>query len=155
MKFLMMVLSALLVTSSAMATSLITNQDFTLSKVFVNGQAAERVVGQLHMDYVGQKITLNIYNDICGSMTAEPGQVTCLAMPVLLAKIEAPLTNSTLSCGSTIYQGLEDVAGIRTEIMVTDHNMRVCKDLRPSRVVVEVKTLDARTGQAVNYVLMQ
>ena len=42
------------------------------------------------------------------------------------------------SCGSKIYKGKKRVAGALREITIKDHRSRLCRDIVPAKIIVEV-----------------
>lgn len=148
-------LSALFFSFSAHATTPIFHQTEVLPKVEINGQET-RHTAVVNIDFHSNSIKAEIYNDICGSLTARPGDIICMAMPMLVTTFEAPLTERSDSCGSYIYKAFSDqsiVDGLRVSIVATDHSQRLCKDLVNSAFEVEASVFNPWTNTTTEYYL--
>lgn len=149
-------LSALLLTSSAFATSILTSQTELLPTVEVNGQPTD-LTGLLKLDFVSNEIQVQIYNDPCGHFQPpQPGVARCMAMPRLVTTLTVPLQERTSSCGSNYYTGLKDqtrVDGPRTTIKVADHQYRVCADVLSNSVMVEAESYNPWKNETTRYLL--
>lgn len=148
-------LSALFVSLTAHATTPIFHQTEILPNVVINGEETSHTA-VLSIDFQNSAIKAEIFDDVCSTLTAPKGAITCLAMPSLVATIEAPLTEKGTSCGSAIYKAFSDnsiVDGLRTEIKVSDHHGRVCKDLVRSIYEVEATVFNPWTQQTTEYYL--
>lgn len=158
MKFLA-VFGALLISFSAVAATQESVQEYVLTKVSVDGEETPGIVGLLRINTQDKEIRLEIYDDPCGRYASSSANTAkCLAMPTLRHIITVPLKDQLVSCGSSIYSGVEDLTlskGVRYELSVADHTFRICRDLVPSRIVIDVTTYKQETGESVSYTLMQ
>ncbi len=107
-------------------------------------------MGVVKVDIIAKEITLELFDDICGTYTAKPGTITCLAMPILKAEYVAPLqTRKSDGCGTAIYAGKEDkrpVDGNLTAIKLVDNSSRVCEDVLRNLAEVTVVSQTAGMG---------
>lgn len=129
-----------------------------LTKVYLDNKLKARHVGVLDVNFVKNQITLNIYDDICGSINAKPGQIHCMAMPMHIASFTVPLQQTTTSCGSNIYTGTLDqtpVDGPRQTIIVTDHSRRLCKDVVESKILVSAKSYNPWNNSVTVFKLLK
>jgi len=114
-------------------------------------------VGTVGLDFVQNKIVVGIYNDICGSMTAQPGTIHCMAAVQQVATITVPMQKRALDgCHSEHYSGINDatmVDGSRNEIEVIDHKSRVCDDVHMTLVEVKATVYSPMTNQTRTYLL--
>lgn len=148
------VLSALFLSLSAQAATYPLQQEI-LRTVEINGEKQD-LVGELSLDFAQRTIEVNIYKDICGTFSAEPGKFVCLAMPQLVKKLSVPMEVSSTSCGSKVYSGIDDQTprdGLRTEITVQDHESRLCKDLKRSDIEVNATELASQSRTETTYYL--
>ena len=155
MKAFALGLVGLLATLSANATSIRGHQTEVLTKVEINGEATP-YVAVLEMDYINSRMEVRIVNDICGSLTAQPGQIRCMAVGATVDSFSAPIQNRGLSCGSAVYQGQEDLTpadGALTVIEVKDHSRRTCDDIVPGIIEVNAKVEAYRPRQVTTYFL--
>jgi hypothetical protein len=148
-------LSALFVSLSAQARTPIFHQTEILPNVVINGEET-RHTAVVNIDMNKKTIKAEIFDDICSSLTAPEGAITCMAMPRLVTTIEAPITERGTSCGSSIYKAAKDDSirdGLRTDIKVSDHRGRVCKDLVRSIYEVEASVFNPWTQKTTEYYL--
>jgi hypothetical protein len=145
MKTFVAILATVLVGQSVLADSIRTQQTEILAKVTVNGKV-EKLVGRLKLEFFTKTITVELFNDICGTMTAKPGTITCLAMPVLVKTLKTNLRSATTDdCGTNIYTGTHldrRISRLKTEITVEDNARRTCEDYRPSLLTVTAVVTD-------------
>ncbi|MCO5142588.1 MAG: hypothetical protein M9962_05820 [Oligoflexia bacterium] len=154
MKIAMLMLSAL-ISLNAMARTPIKQTTEILRNVSINGQKTE-YVAQLQLDYLDRTMKVEIYKDICGTFSEiqDPSIVRCLAMPMHVTTISAPMQRRYTSCGSTIYEGRKDqrpVDGLLTEMKVMDHSRRVCRDLVESPLIVDAKTTNPWSRETTEF----
>lgn len=148
-------LSALFVSFTAQARTPLFHQTEILPNVVINGEET-RHTAVVNIDYRIGTIKAEIFNDMCSTLTAPKGAITCLAMPRLVATIEAPLTERNSACGSSIYKAFKDDSirdGLRVDIKVSDHRGRVCKDLVQSIYEVEATVFNPWTQETTEYYL--
>jgi hypothetical protein len=140
---------ALFVGINAQARSMQVSVEHTLPVVTIDGQASG-LVGVVKVDLLSQEISLQLFDDICGSLTAAPGQVHCMAMPILRHEYTVPLKKrQSDGCGTAYYTGKKDlrpVDGNLTEISVEDNNYRTCENVLLNLVAVEVLSTTAGMG---------
>ncbi|MEK7356296.1 MAG: hypothetical protein AAB250_07590, partial [Bdellovibrionota bacterium] len=104
MKALLAVL-ALLVGFQAQATSIQISVDHVLPIVTIDKKKTD-LVGVVKVDLMKETITLGLYQDPCGSLTAEPGSIHCMAMPMLKQSFVVPLQKrQSQSCNTAVYAG--------------------------------------------------
>lgn len=156
MKLALMIFA--LVSTPAMADSMITRQHEVLERVNVDGRPT-RYVGVLDMDFINNKIDVVVYDDICGQFApAKPGTVRCMAAAKAVKKLNVLMQKRATSCGSKIYSGIVDkrrVDGGRLEITVTDNSSRLCRDLPKGEIVVDVKETAARSNRTTEIELIK
>jgi hypothetical protein len=147
---------ALFTSFSAQARSIEAVRTETLQVVKVDGQDT-RFVGRLTLSYVDQKMTLEIYDDVCGQFApAQPGIMRCMAAARIVESFEVPMQKHDQSCGSVIFSGVRDlrpVDGARTEIRVTNNATRLCEDVVLGRIVVEATVQSLRASRPTTYLL--
>lgn len=143
---------ALFVGFQAQARSIQVSVDHILPVVQIDG-VDQDLVGEVHVDLIERTITVQLFKDICGTYAKPvPGQVTCMAMPILEREFEVPLQKREDSCGSGIYSGKYDARpadGNLTVIQVVDHSTRKCKDIQANRAEVQVLEVTAGFGGPV------
>ncbi len=142
---------------TAQATSPITFQQEVLTKVSINEKETP-YVGVLNLNFVKNTMEIAIYNDMCRQFTAQPGEITCMAMAQLITTIEAPLQSREKSCGSFIYRGEKDdspVDGLHTKIWVADHSHRLCKDKVAGEIEVRASQFNPWTQLTTTYELVK
>jgi hypothetical protein len=147
----------LLAAGSAEAATLRPNLQEVLPNVSINGESTA-LVGRVTVDYRQHQIRLELFRDPCGELTARPDEIRCLALAMRVQTLEVPLERSYLSCGSEVYSGQKDrtpMDGLRTEITVTDHSTRICKDIVPSLLIVEATSFNPWNQETTEYVLMK
>lgn len=147
---------------TAFALSPRTSQNEVLTKVWINGELQPKMVGMLRLDFVQDKIELEVWNDVCGAFQPHaPGMVRCMAMPVLQDTISVPLEERLNDCGTSVYSGVLDqlpVDGPRTSISVQDHTARLCENYVPSLIMVDATVLvppRMRPTEPINYHLQK
>ena len=140
---------ALFVGINAHARSIQVGVAHVLPNVTIDGQPSD-LVGVLNIDLLTSEITLRLFDDICGNITAAPGTITCKAAPVLEAEYVVPLQKRKYGpCNTAIYAGKRDqrpVDGNLTVIKVEDDTHRTCDDVRLNLVKVEVVSKTAGMG---------
>ncbi len=122
--------------------------------VFKDGVKTD-LVGTINIDMANEKITVSLFNDICGQLFPS-GHIGCMAAAILVEQFEVPLLNVEDSCGSKVYSGEMNklpVDGNRTYITVIDNTQRRCKDLRPATVETTVSVTYGWNAGSVKYLL--
>lgn len=127
-----------------------------LSTVTIDGQKTT-YVGRVTINNAEGKIVVEYGHDMCGYFKdLPPGSITCMAMPKIEGRFEAPIEKRENSCGSTVISGTDDQTprdGLRTEIVAMNHATRYCEDYRPYGLEVHVTTLNLRTNKTTTYFL--
>jgi hypothetical protein len=121
---------ALLVGISAEARSVRMSVDYTLPEVTIDNKPS-KLVGVVRVDLLKSDITLDLYQDPCGTLTAKPGTISCEAMASLVRSYTVPLqTRKNGNCGEAIYAGKRDqrpVDGDLTVIRLIDNATNTCE----------------------------
>jgi len=130
-----------------------TLQNQILTKVQMNGQATP-YVGRLMLDEKQNTMQLQVMQDPCHQLTpSERGTIKCMAMPMQLAMMTAPLETKKDACGSVYYSGSmqnpDDNSLI--QIDVANHSQRVCDDLLPSTIMVQAAVINAGSHETMTY----
>ncbi len=153
MKFMAFLATSLLsVASIAMPPSQI--ETMVLKNVKVDGVLTP-YTGVLTIDQVRGDLIVQVYNDPCGSLfPAIPGQARCMAMPSLIAKLQAPLIDIENTCGTVHYKGYKDetpVDGPRTEISIADNRKRLCENVVESTIVADALVYNPWQNTTTHY----
>lgn len=121
---------ALLVGFQAEARSIQISVSHVLPVVEINKKKTD-LVGVVNVDLMKETITLSLYQDPCGSLTAEPGTIHCMAVAVLKQSFVAPLQKrQSQSCNTAVYAGKEDrrpVDGPLVAIQLVDNSYNTCE----------------------------
>lgn len=140
----------------AEARSLRAYETSALSTVIIDGQKTT-YVGKVIINNAEGKIVVEYGHDICGYFKdLPPGTITCMAMPKIEGRFEAPIQKREQSCGSTVISGTDDQTprdGLKTDIVVMNHQGRYCEDYRPYGIEVHVTTLNPWTNKTTTYFL--
>jgi len=143
----LMLIAFVLASQLSFGRILETENTFILNKVIVD-QVETEFVAELTVNQRKKTIQVDIYRDICGSYSRIEGEIRCLAMPILLKRIETNIHDTETSCGSQIYSaGNNNLnhSGTQVELEVMNNSGRVCRDLRPGIIELRVKSLDLLT----------
>jgi hypothetical protein len=149
-------ISTLVICPPTEARSLRAYETSALTSVAINGQKTT-FVGRVTVNNAEGKIVVEYGHDMCGYFKdLPPGTITCMAMPNIEGRFEAPIQKRENNCGSTVISGTDDQTprdALRTEIVVMNHAGRHCEDYRPYGLEVHVTTLNPRTNKTTTYFL--
>lgn len=138
-------ISTLVICPPSEARSIQAYESHNLNNVIINGEQTD-LSGRVTINYVENKIQVEIAKDICGHYKDLPaGTMRCMAMPIPQATFSVPLQSRVNDgCGSLLISGAEDLRradGFRTEITVKNNTHRVCDDVIRSLVEVSARTI--------------
>lgn len=157
MKFAALLASALAIgalsIANADARSIQIQKHEVLPRVQIDGQATP-YIGILDIDFMRKTIQVQIVQDPCGSLTAKPGEIHCMAAVMLKETFRAKLNVAeVVGCGSSHYTGTSgvDTNGNLISIDVVDHSTRRCMDMRVDAMDVSISKMSTVNGPTVEY----
>lgn len=154
MKILALFLT-LFVSVSAQARSIKYTQEVTLKTVAINGEVQPKHVAIVTLNFHERIINVAIYNDHCNHYNRKPGQVTCMAMPSMVAHFQAPIVKKYSDCGSYYYDAesfKSRVDGLDVEIRAADDSRRTCDHMTPaSDFTVDATVYNPRKNARTSY----
>lgn len=139
--------------ANADARSIQIQKHEVLPRVQIDG-AATPYVGILDIDFMKKTIQVQIMHDPCGSLTAKPGEIHCMAAAMVKETIRAKLNVAEANdCGSSHYAGTGglDESGNLISIDIVDHSTRRCMDKRVEAMSVVIKKMNTVNGPSAEY----
>ena len=126
-----------------------------LQNVEINGEKTD-LTGLLNIDYMERTINVQIVKDICGQYKdLPPGTVRCMAMAMPVDVINVPFKgNRADGCGSYVTESVQNDLprdGMYQAVKIVDNKFRTCDDVIESILVIDAKTIAARSNKETVY----
>ncbi len=143
--------AVMLISVSSFARSVMPFTNFNLSNVKINGAQTDYVATAV-IDYQNNEIHVTVTHD----QTCPPDRLCTMEYVQPVANFSAPIVNVEGDCGSNYYHASIDqrpVDGLKVDIVLADHRLRMCHDLRAEAVEVKASVTHPRQNEASKYLL--